>query len=144
MTSNSDKESYKNILNEMNLTPPETVDSEDAVKRVLEQVDLELEIGFYILKGKIPMRVPLMEWAMWFEENFENRIVDKTMVGKVRVSTVFLGLDHGFTSGGELILFETMTFDFEEDIQMRYPTWEIAQEGHNKIVHYVKNFKRKG
>ena len=52
----------------------------------------------------------------------------------IRVSTVFLGLDHGF-GAEEPVLFETMIFGGEYDEYCeRYCTWDEAVEGHAKAV----------
>jgi hypothetical protein len=83
----------------------------------------------YILKGHTPKKVDdLLEWAQWFEK--ADRTVDKTQIGEVEVSTVFLGLDHSF--GGAIpLLFETMIFGGDEDgYQERYSTWDEAVKGH--------------
>ena len=78
----------------------------------------------------------LMVWAAWFET--ADRHVAKTMVGDIRISTVFLGLDHNFREG-ELSLFETMIFGGEHNESMwRYSTWEQAEAGHEKAVALVK------
>lgn len=63
----------------------------------------------YILVGHEAVPEPdLLKWAKWFET--AERIIDVTYVTpKVRVSTVFLGLDHGFGDGPP-VLFETMVF----------------------------------
>lgn len=83
----------------------------------------------------------IMEWGMWFEaERGKNRIVKQTeLEGDILVSTVFLGIDHGFNFGDEddnvPILFETMIFGGElNDFQERYPTWEGAVIGHDAAV----------
>lgn len=55
-----------------------------------------------------PKPVSLMEWAKWFED-VKHRIVDNTQVGIFEVSTVFLGLDHGWGQGPP-VLWETMIF----------------------------------
>ena len=76
------------------------------------------------------------EWAVWFEGN--DRLVDRTElhtpVGVVVISTVFLGIDHGF-GRGRPVLFESMTFggvnDGEQD---RYCTWDRAVAGHKRMV----------
>lgn len=92
----------------------------------------------YILEGKEAKSVDLMTWAKWFE-NFENRRVDQTIINpEIRVSTVFLGLDHSFGDGPPL-LFETMIFDGEDDeYQERYSTWDEAEKGHEKAVAVAK------
>lgn len=92
--------------------------------------------GQYILNGKTPVECnDLMEWAKQMEG--KNRVVEKSQFGDVKVSTVFLGLDHSF-GGGEPLLFETMIFGGEHDqYQDRYSTWDEAAEGHKKACELV-------
>jgi hypothetical protein len=93
--------------------------------------------GRYILKGHETVECDdLMEWANYIES--ETRHVGDTMVGGVRISTVFLGLDHSF--GGERpVLFETMIFGGEHDeYQERYSTWDEAEVGHAAAVKLVE------
>ncbi len=68
-----------------------------------------------------------------------DRRVAETSIDEFRISTVFLGLDHGFGKGDPL-LFETMVFSPEGDpLQMnRYFTWEEAKEGHRAFVEEYK------
>lgn len=91
----------------------------------------------YLLKDGVPVPVDdLMEWAKGFE--IENRRVAETIIGDVRVSTVFLGMDHSF-GHGEPVLFETMIFGGEHDeYQERYHTLEESMIGHEKAVSLVK------
>lgn len=89
---------------------------------------------YYILKGKTPEPCnDLIEWATEFETG--NRDVGKTeLPNNVRVSTVFLGLDHSWTED-EVLLFETMIFGGEHDEYCeRYSTWEDAEAGHQRAV----------
>jgi hypothetical protein len=55
-----------------------------------------------------------------------------------RVSTVWLGIDHNFTSqGGPRILFETMIFgpdSWEGEYCERYATEDAARAGHDRAV----------
>lgn len=57
-----------------------------------------------------------LTWAKWFE-TAERHVADET-IGDSRISTVFLGIDHGF-GHGEPVLWETMVFggslDGEQD-----------------------------
>lgn len=87
--------------------------------------------GKYILEGRQTVRCDeLMVWAMWMEQN--KRHVGNTTVGGIRVSTVFLGVDHNF-GGGPPLLFETMIFGGPHDQhQERCSTWEEAEEMHRK------------
>jgi hypothetical protein len=77
----------------------------------------------------------LMKWAMWFETN---RAVCRVALDEVQdwsVSTVFLGLDHNFSSTGDPVLFETMVFD-EDHLSHgmeRYSSWAEAAAGHERI-----------
>jgi hypothetical protein len=119
--------------------------------------------GRYILIGQsaVPCE-DLIEWATWLET--ADRVVFQTVVGAWRVSTVFLGLDHGF--GGLPLLFETMIFLAAADhglpgesltdwskrtapmrdaadqelvnYQTRYPDWADAERGHEKAVRFAE------
>ena len=96
----------------------------------------------YILKDHKPILEPdLMKWGAWFET--ADRIVAKTEIvnekDEIRISTVFLGLDHSFGEGKPL-LFETMVFGGKLDGEMdRYGTWEEAEQGHKNMVEKVRN-----
>lgn len=92
---------------------------------------------FYILDDDHnPAHEPnLLRWAEWFEH--ADRIVAVTGNDARRVSTVFLGLDHGF-GGGAPVLFETMVFGGAHDTTMeRYTSWAEAKAGHKRIVREV-------
>ncbi len=94
----------------------------------------------YILgpDGKTAIQVDLMVWARWFGNDY-NRILKRDKVSKdVRVSTVFLGLDHAFGSGPP-ILWETMIFGGKEDLyQDRYTSHEDAMIGHELALALAK------
>ncbi len=85
----------------------------------------------YLLEGKTPVPCDdLLTWGRQFEKM--DRHVGFTEHGGVRVSTVFLGLDHAWGDGPPMI-FETMIFGGEHDqYQERYSTWEEAEAGHKK------------
>jgi len=86
--------------------------------------------GKYILVDRVPVPCPdLFKWGRFMEE--AERHVAETMVEGVRVSTVFLGLDHEFGEGPP-ILFETMIFGGEhnQDYQTRCCTWDEAEKMH--------------
>ena len=62
----------------------------------------------------------LFEWATWFEDHRNSRIVKQEQVGEFWVSTVFLALDHSFHSDTP-ILWETMVFrQKDRDARQRY------------------------
>ncbi len=93
--------------------------------------------GKYILVDRVPVACPeLLKWGMWME-NQEDRRVAETEIEGIRISTVFLGLDHSysFDKSATPILFETMIFGGEHDeYQERYCTWDEAEAGHHKAV----------
>lgn len=95
---------------------------------------------YAILKDKKVIKVDnVIEWGKWYEANTNSRILDKTQVGKDTVSTVFMGLDHGFTKGKSL-WFESMVFPDCEIVE-QYETWEEARIGHDKIVTELRKHK---
>lgn len=91
---------------------------------------------YYKLEGK--KAVPcdnLIEWAKWFET--ADRHLAAEDIGDSRISTVFLGIDHGF--GAEVRLFETMVFGGELDgEQTRCATWAEAAHMHVEMLAKVK------
>lgn len=92
----------------------------------------------WILEGKQPKQVELLEWASWFE-TAKRHVADET-IGKSRVSTVFLGVDHNYSEDGPPLIFETLVFGGDLDEEMdRYSTWEEAEAGHKAMVERVRN-----
>jgi hypothetical protein len=115
---------------------------------------MEREIlGLYILdpeigNGQVPIPCDdFLVWAEWMA--IADRRVALDMVGTIRLSTIFIGLDHQFSEGPPL-LFETMAFDesdqrthtlsdlsatFSETVDWiwgRYSTWEDALWSHKE------------
>lgn len=103
----------------------------------------------YILKGREVVAVPdLITWARSFEKK-PNKI-SKSKFRKRRVhyhvSTVFLGLDHGWGEG-EPVVFETMIFTNNkqyDQYQARYTSYIEAQMGHEHAVLMVKKGEKNG
>jgi hypothetical protein len=89
----------------------------------------------YILNGKTAVPATLKQWARWYET--ADCAVAKDQIGDVRISTVFLGLDHSFGDGPPL-LFETMIFGGVHDqYQDRCSTWDEAEAMHAAAVAMV-------
>jgi hypothetical protein len=95
----------------------------------------------YILEGHTPVAcADLLTWGRWFE-TADRHVAETWVTPEVRVSTIFLGLDHQWGPCGPPILFETMVFwphsswDQEQD---RYSTWEAAERGHAALVAQVQ------
>lgn len=94
---------------------------------------------YYDRQGK-PME--LMEWASIFEQR-DKKQVAHDLVGHVRVSTVWLGLNHAFGDGPPLI-FETLVFGGSLDMEMdRYSTEDQALVGHAAMVERVRQAEAK-
>ena len=72
------------------------------------------------------------------------RRVAETDIGPYWVSTVWLGLDHNFSSKGPPLIFETMVFPGESDPLgigedcWRYSTEAAAHRGHDERVHEIE------
>jgi len=112
--------------------------------------------GKYILDGQTQVPADFMTWAKWFAAAGEKRVVAKTEVGSMCVSTVFLGLDHRLGEGPPL-LFETMIFGLPgpasspleggrvalytgtEEYQERCSTWEQAEAMHARAVAHARS-----
>lgn len=85
------------------------------------------------IRGKVPY--PVFDYADYPKDKRPH--VGDTTIRGVRISTVFLGVDHGFN--GDPVLFETMIFGGEYDEhQTRYKTWDEAASGHIKHVELVR------
>lgn len=107
--------------------------------------------GRYILRGQLPVEEPdLLVWADWFERasRTHSRQVADIMIEGIRISTVFLSIDHQFEDGPP-VLFETMIFDQRPnrdpplashlaDHCARYATWLEASIGHDLAVTLVR------
>lgn len=96
------------------------------------------ECGQYILEGHRPVPCDdLLEWGRWLEQasrTGEKHVNETWVNAEVRVSTVFMGLDHGYSwmPHSRPLLFETMIFGGPLDMyQTRYSTWAGAEHGHN-------------
>jgi len=90
-------------------------------------------MNLYKLDGKLAVPVDTIE--EWYKGlNFGKHVALEEIGGYV-ISTVFLGVDHGFFPDRPL-LFETMIFDpgGRNDYQERCGTWEEAIEMHEAAV----------
>lgn len=92
----------------------------------------------------------MLNWAREFE-NFDVRRVandhfENDSGDYIRVSTVFLGMDHAWT--GPPCIFETMVFSNYSKLdseQERYATWEQAVAGHKALLRRAhRSMTRKG
>jgi len=99
-------------------------------------------MGYYILDedGEPKRCNDLIEWARWCET--ANRHVAETYFGRVRVSTVFLALDHGFVFNGRPVLFETMIFGgWHNYYTARYTSRQYALIGREQACQLVSDWR---
>jgi len=93
---------------------------------------------YYILKGRQVVRAAsFVVWAKFFEN--ADRVVKQDTVGKVFISTVFLGIDHNFGDEGPPLIFETMIFGWMEEYQERCSTYDEAEAMHQRAVDMVRS-----
>lgn len=89
----------------------------------------------YVLKGREIVPATLMEWGAMLEDPDSKRVAETITAKGDRISTVFLGIDHGLGGNEKPVLFETMVFkngSGSEIYQERYCTYEEAEDGHKR------------
>lgn len=94
--------------------------------------------GLYILnESREPVPCDdINVWGRWME-SADRRVALTDISEYVKVSTVFLGLDHGY--GGTPLLFETMVFGGEHDEAcQRSTSWAEAEQAHQSMVELVR------
>lgn len=82
-----------------------------------------------------PVETDLYTWAAWFEDP-TNRVIahdrDESGTRDLLVSTIFLGLDHGYGDGPP-VLWETMVLKGKGDVYCeRYTSRAEALAGHRR------------
>jgi hypothetical protein len=97
----------------------------------------------YILADDSHTPIPVddvIQWADAFKK--QDRHVAEDFIDDVKVSTVFLGLNHNFGGDGPPILWETMVFGGENSGWMgRYTSYDSALIGHKIVVELIKSGK---
>ncbi len=86
----------------------------------------------------------VLGFGQWMQT--ADRHVDWTELegGAVKVSTVFLGLNHQYGDGPP-VLYETMIFGGEHDeLQARYHTRAEAAQGHADVVNLLESYYSTG
>ena len=135
-----DKQDYNRRMDTADRTPQEEEQCE-AFARRLEGDELD---GYYTMDADDSVRpvYSLQAWATWRKQGI--RHIGYTTIGSVRISTVFLGIDHA-VGGGPPLLFETMIFGGElDEEQIRYATAVEARAGHEQMVRRVTALRRLG
>jgi hypothetical protein len=89
----------------------------------------------------------VLEWAEWFENAGDSRVVAQDEIGDLLVATVFLGVDRmGIRHSPMPLLFETTIFRGDDIVGNRglYPTWAMAEAGHRREVLWLRNTSHAG
>jgi hypothetical protein len=127
------------------MIPEETLKKYPAFNAYLKKKDK------YILdENNNVIKADLHTWGEFLENSNGRTSVKQETIGEFFISTVFIGLDHKFSSPEEKLkpdykpdIFETMVFkrgDFSsEEYCDRYSTWKEAEEGHQKAIEWIKN-----
>ena len=91
------------------------------------------EYPYYILDddGNVKGTDSLMEWRVFFKDASKRRIAED-FIRSQRVSSVFIGLDHGFSMRGPPIVFETMIFGGPHD------GWQVRSSSREGILDHHK------
>jgi hypothetical protein len=95
---------------------------------------------YWILRGHQPVPAKdVLEWGEFFEDMTKRRVAEDTIEqpgsDPVRVSTVFLGIDHNWSDNGLPLLFESMVFGGPlNELMVRYSTWNEAIAGHAVLL----------
>lgn len=93
--------------------------------------------GKYILDEQgNPVEEPdVLKWGEWFESSNAKRFVAESKYNNLRISTVFMALDHAVFQTDPPLLYETMLFGGKYDGETeRYSTKREALLGHQKMV----------
>ncbi len=93
------------------------------------------DLPYYGRDGK---KISNEEWMRLFV-NKEYKIVKQQDIHGNKVSTVWLGTDHSFGAGDEILIFETMVFGdgMWDDYTRRWSTEEDALFGHSVVADLI-------
>lgn len=110
----------------------------------LDTVGSVMQDRYFILdehKNIIP--ATCSQWSMWFSTPYSKYLYRTYFDKDIFLSTVFLGLDHGWNMNKDPdyrpVLFETMLMDEKQDFMVRYCTYDEATLGHAAAVEHVLN-----
>jgi len=101
---------------------------------------MSYECPLWILdEDRVPVQIDglsdddYLRWHAFFKQADKRRVA-LTHLGDVKVSTMFLGVDHGFKD--HPVLWETMVFGGPRDQELRRcgGTWADAQAMHDAMV----------
>lgn len=79
------------------------------------------------------------QWQALAADTAYQRVDDTVLDGRVRVSTVWVGINYNFRPSGPPLIFETAIFGLPDGSEwfQRFPSEELAREGHAFAVLYA-------
>lgn len=97
----------------------------------------------YKLKNHEVVECSLRDWQFYFSddaaESADRRLVSAYTLGKITISTIFIGLDYNFTGNGPPLVFETRVFGGTRDGDIyRYATYDAALKNHNRLAEELR------
>jgi hypothetical protein len=96
-----------------------------------------MDLPYYDRNGEA---IDAATWGMLHAQD-TYRQVGSTTIGPYLISTVWLGIDHGFGRQSGPVIFETMVFkgnEADDQYTERYTTIGAAERGHSNIVGMVE------
>lgn len=100
---------------------------------------------FHLDENKNVIECSRKEWAKESKNEYPCNFkrVGNYIIGKYRISTVFFGCDFdNYTNENPPSVFQSMIFKDNECIEFyteRYSGWKQAEEGHERLIQYVKD-----
>ena len=94
----------------------------------------------YILKDGQPVPEPdIIRWSQWYQTTTDRQLCNDVIAEGIRVSTVFLGLDHNWGAGPP-VLWEIMVFGgpMNEECDRCSGNREQAEAMHARMVERVR------
>lgn len=120
-------------------------DLQERIKKLFAGIATDV---YKLNNDKSISRCDILEWSKQIEDPNLRKIAHDTING-IRISTVWLGLDHGYEllhpPGSEYkpVLFETMVFAHPDNMEDcycdRYCTYDEALTGHQQAIEWVKH-----
>ena len=97
-------------------------------------------MSYWILQNLRSKQVSYFEYAAWVETN--NRRIDLTQIGEVRVTTEFRGVDQGWGEGPPLLFETTVSGGPLDGLKWQYATLGEAKQGHHDAAEEVRTADR--
>jgi hypothetical protein len=97
-----------------------------------------MAMNYYKLENKKPVQVENhKQWKEWLE-TASREVKRSELPNGIIVTTEFIGQAECIDESKAALLFETMIRGgIYDGMIQQYPTWELAEEGHHKVLQLV-------